>query len=122
MSFNQSSLLHQWTHISICFHWCALKTDCQLELLVCAIFGRFDSDHEPNRDKKENEHFIKDYNLSSQSVILSKMINQNEAGWKNLDRVWDLLHKEVKLIDYIQTKLTTFVAFNPLPEEIRQRH
>lgn len=60
---------------------------------------------EVNVEENGNEHFTKDYELYTKSVILSDMKNGKEASWKNLEKVWQLLQNEQKFIDYIQTEV-----------------
>ena len=41
-----------------------------------------------NVDKPENEHFIKDYGLTTQSVVLAK-----GGDFRNLDQIWTLVRQ-----------------------------
>jgi hypothetical protein len=38
-----------------------------------------------NIDEGENRHFVKDYQLVSRAVVISKMENGKEIKWKNFD-------------------------------------
>ena len=40
-----------------------------------------------NTDKPENQHYARDYNLNTKSVVVSKIRDGAEAEWKNLSRV-----------------------------------
>lgn len=62
-----------------------------------------------NLDEGDHEHFVKDYGLSFQSVVLSKIENGKEKEWKRLDKVWEILHEETKLIEYIQEEIHTVI-------------
>ena len=57
-----------------------------------------------NIDEKSNNHFIRDYNLSSKSVIVQKISDENDkaAEWKNLDKIWLLTGNKKKFIKYIR--------------------
>lgn len=62
-----------------------------------------------NIDEKANEHFVNDYNLSAQSVIVSEVNNGKEKRWKNLDQVWTLLGDEGQLREYIQKEIRGYL-------------
>ena len=55
-----------------------------------------------NVETPETQHFIADYRLSSQSVILSQIKNGQQVGWQNLQQVWYLLGNEEEFIAYVQ--------------------
>ena len=60
-------------------------------------------------DKKGNQHFINDYKLINQAVILVKYINGKAAKWKNCKKVWDYVDNESKLSRYISNEITGFI-------------
>jgi hypothetical protein len=62
-----------------------------------------------NFEKEGNEHFAKDYQLFSQSLILSRQHDGQETEWRNLDQIWQLVGNKEKFIDYVQTELGNFV-------------
>ncbi|MBF0375981.1 MAG: hypothetical protein HQK72_00685 [Desulfamplus sp.] len=62
-----------------------------------------------NIDKKENEHFFKDYSLKFQSVVISDVRDGKEKRWKNLDQVWKLLKEEWDLREYIQKEIRLYI-------------
>jgi len=55
-----------------------------------------------NVETPETRHFIADYRLSSQSVILSQIKNGKQVAWQNLQQVWYLLGNEEEFIAYVQ--------------------
>lgn len=57
-----------------------------------------------NIEKKENEHFIKDYNLYTKSVIISLIKDGKEASYKNLEKIWEYLKDENKFFNYIKVE------------------
>lgn len=61
-----------------------------------------------NVDEKDNEHFVNDYGLSVQSVVLSQVVNGKEKRWKNLDRIWTLLEDQGQLWEYFQKEIQSF--------------
>lgn len=62
-----------------------------------------------NVDEKENTHFVKDYQLFTKSVILSKVVDGKEVEWKNLDKVWDLLYDQNEFYKYIEQETRKFL-------------
>ncbi len=62
-----------------------------------------------NIDDKENEHFIKDYDLYMQAVILSKIVDDKEIMNINLDKIWDLVENKEKYYLYIEQEIKEFM-------------
>ena len=62
-----------------------------------------------NIEEKGNEHFVDDYKLTTQSVIVSEVSNGKEQRWKNLDQVWTLLEYEAQLREYIQKEIKGYL-------------
>jgi hypothetical protein len=44
-----------------------------------------------NFDDEVNRHFVNDYKLYSQSLILSRVRGGKEVAWANLDKIWTLV-------------------------------
>ncbi|MCJ7729637.1 MAG: nitrophenyl compound nitroreductase subunit ArsF family protein [Sedimentisphaerales bacterium] len=63
-----------------------------------------------NVDTPSNEHFVKDYELVTKSVILSRMVDGRQVGWKNLDQIWDLVSDKDKYLAYIRDSVSAFAA------------
>ena len=62
-----------------------------------------------NTDEPENEHFIKDYQLYTKSLVLSNIENGKQTKWKNLDKVWELLRNKEGFLQYVQTETRAFL-------------
>ena len=65
-----------------------------------------------NIDKKDNAHFVEDYGLYTKSVVLSKIRNNKEVEYKNLEKVWEYLDDEGKFLNYIKEEVEKFIADN----------
>jgi hypothetical protein len=63
-----------------------------------------------NVDMAGNEHFVKDYELVTKSVILSRTVNGQQVAWKNLDQIWQLVMDKDKYIQYISDSIMAFAA------------
>lgn len=62
-----------------------------------------------NVEEKGNEHFIKDYQLFTKSVVLSLVKDGKETKSKNLDKVWQYLGNKGKFMDYVKTETESFL-------------
>ncbi len=62
-----------------------------------------------NLDRSENEHFVKDFQLVSRTVVLAREANGKILQWKNLDQVWLLAHQTDKFKAYIKGELEKFL-------------
>jgi hypothetical protein len=63
-----------------------------------------------NVDVPDNEHFVRDYRLTTKAVVLSRLSGGRQANWKNLDRIWDLVGDKDKYIQYICNGIREFLA------------
>lgn len=62
-----------------------------------------------NVEKKENQHFINDYQLYTKSVVLSLVRDGKEMKFKNLEKVWQLLRNKDKFYKYIKEETQGFL-------------
>ena len=62
-----------------------------------------------NTDKSENEHFIKDFQLTNRSVVLVRSKEDKPEKWKNLDRIWLLVRKKEAFQSYIREEIQIFM-------------
>lgn len=62
-----------------------------------------------NFEVKGNEHFAKDYQLYSQSLIVSKVRDGKETEWKSLDKIWTLVGNKDRFISYVRSEVKDFI-------------
>lgn len=62
-----------------------------------------------NVEERSNEHFAKDYQLFTKSLILSFVKDGKEVKSKNLDKIWEYAHNKEKFIDYVADELGKFL-------------
>ncbi len=62
-----------------------------------------------NIEQKGNEHFEDDYKLTTQSLVLVKLVDGKQADWKNLTSVWDLIDNHEKFVKYVQEELSRYI-------------
>lgn len=58
-----------------------------------------------NVEENGNEHFTDYYKLYTKSVIVSIHKDTSESAWKNLDKIWQLVHDEQKYRQYIRDEV-----------------
>jgi len=62
-----------------------------------------------NIDEPENRHFIDDYGLSSQSLVIVEYRDGRQVRWKNLEKVWTLLDSEKEFLPYVQDGVSSYL-------------
>ena len=56
-----------------------------------------------NVEDKGNEHYTKDYQLYTKSLILSLVKEGKETKWINLDKIWEYVGTKEIFIDYVKS-------------------
>lgn len=62
-----------------------------------------------NVEKKENEHFIKDYQLYTKSLIISLVKDNKEVKFHNLTRIWEFLGNKQKFFEYVRDEIAEYL-------------
>ena len=62
-----------------------------------------------NVETPGNEHFLKDYDQTGQSVVVSDIREGREARWKDLVYVWDLLSQEPEFRSYVRDEVREYL-------------
>jgi hypothetical protein len=63
-----------------------------------------------NLDEPQNRHFIQDYQLFTKSIVLVRYQNGMQAGWKNLDQIWNLVGDKASFQTYIAAEMKAFMG------------
>jgi len=63
-----------------------------------------------NVEEPENRHFIADYKLFSQSLVLVEIRDGRQVRWRNLEKVWTLFNFEREFIPYVQGGVSDFLG------------
>jgi hypothetical protein len=63
-----------------------------------------------NFEEKEHKHFVEDYQLYAQSLVLSKVQNGEEVDWRNLKDIWKLVGDKDTFIAYVDDELRAFMS------------
>ena len=56
-----------------------------------------------NVEDKGNEHYVKDYQLYTKSLILSLVNDGKQIKWNNLDKIWEYVGNKQRFIDYVKS-------------------
>jgi len=59
-----------------------------------------------NVDERANEHFVKDYQLFTRSLVL--VDGSDPKRFKNLERVWQLVRDKPAFLKYVQDEVRAF--------------
>lgn len=54
-----------------------------------------------NVEEPANEHFVKDYGLTTRQIILSDVVDGKEKRWKDLFRIWELVKDKQAYTNYV---------------------
>lgn len=63
-----------------------------------------------NYETPENEHFVKDFELVSPTVVLVRRENGEQRDWQNLARVWELVGDQPTFLSYVQDEVAKMLA------------
>lgn len=63
-----------------------------------------------NVDKKENEHFVKEYGLYTKSVVLSLVKGGTEVKHADLDKIWEYVRDKKKFKEYVSGEIKKFLS------------
>jgi hypothetical protein len=58
-----------------------------------------------NVEQPGNEHFVKDYQLYTKSIVIVKTKDGKPAGYKNLKEIWELVRHKPAFVEYIQDEV-----------------
>ena len=62
-----------------------------------------------NVDEPGNEHYVMDFELTTRSVVLERVVNGESAECKNLDRVWELVKDKSAFREYIMNETRSYL-------------
>lgn len=63
-----------------------------------------------NTDEKGNEHFVKDYELYTKSLIVIDLKDGVRRDWENLQKVWEYSGSQEKFFAYVQGEVRGHLA------------
>ncbi len=63
-----------------------------------------------NFDEPRNEHFLTDYNLGFQALVLVEMKDGKESGYKDLNDIWELVDAKAEYFEYVKSEIDSVLA------------
>lgn len=62
-----------------------------------------------NVEEDGNEHFVKDFNLYTKSLVIVEMQDGKIVRWKNLPKVWELIGNKPAFLKYVDDEVTAYL-------------
>jgi len=62
-----------------------------------------------NREVPPNEHFVQDYGLYSQALIIIDSIPGQSAEWKNLEAIWEHAHDKPAFMEFVRAEVDQYL-------------
>lgn len=66
--------------------------------------------HAVNVDDEDKKHFVDDYDLSTQTLIVAEFSGGKQSRWKNLDKVWELLDNDTYFRQYVEDEIRAWLS------------
>lgn len=63
-----------------------------------------------NMETPETEHFVKDFQLVTKSLVLVEYKDGKVIRWKNLPDIWKLVRNDAAFIDYVRKETEAFLG------------
>jgi len=63
-----------------------------------------------NCDEPINQHYVKDYKLTSKTVVISHRRDDKEMEWKDMEKVWDLLDEPAAFRAYLAEPIRQYLG------------
>ncbi len=63
-----------------------------------------------NVDEPRNEHFVEEYELSTNAVVLAAEHGGERTEWKKLGEVWDLVGDKQSFLEYVRRETEQFLG------------
>ena len=65
-----------------------------------------------NVESKGNEHYVKDYQLYTKSLVLSLTKDGKEIRSRNLDKIWEYVPNKDRYENYVRDEVAAFLKEN----------
>jgi hypothetical protein len=56
-----------------------------------------------------NEHFVNDFELTSNALVMIKLDGGEQTDWKSLDRIWELVGNEGEFKTYVRDEAQNYL-------------
>jgi hypothetical protein len=61
-------------------------------------------------DEPANRHYLKDYQLTTKAVVISRRSDGRETVWKDMEDVWDLVDDETAFRAYLAEQIREYLG------------
>lgn len=61
-----------------------------------------------NVEEPESEHFVRDFQLASRSVVVAELEGGRTVRWENLPLIWELVGDKDEFMDYVQREVRAY--------------
>ncbi|WP_103134593.1 nitrophenyl compound nitroreductase subunit ArsF family protein [Mesotoga sp. B105.6.4] len=65
-----------------------------------------------NIDLPENYHYLEDYIIMYNTLVIQEFIDDKPGEWKELWHAWELSEKKAQYIEYIRNEIASFLEVN----------
>lgn len=62
-----------------------------------------------NKDEEPNKHFVADYDLYSQTLIVIDSTKGQPSRWKNLEKIWELVGDQAEFSTYVRNEVASYL-------------
>ncbi|MBU0984521.1 MAG: hypothetical protein KKA42_11660 [candidate division Zixibacteria bacterium] len=62
-----------------------------------------------NYDEPGNEHYLDDFEMTNQSVVITRVDGGQITDWSNLSQIWELVGDEAEFTAYVQGEFKAFM-------------
>lgn len=63
-----------------------------------------------NVEEPGNEHFTKDFQIYTKSLVIVDTIDGKQKQWKNLAKVWELLYDKDGFVKYVRDEINSYLG------------
>jgi hypothetical protein len=60
-------------------------------------------------DEEPNKHFVADYDLYSQTLIVIDSTKGQPSHWKNLEKIWELVGDQGEFSAYVRNEVDSYL-------------
>lgn len=62
-----------------------------------------------NLEEPENEHYMKDFSIELQNLVITKKVDGKIQEWKNLEKVWEYISDLNKFRKYVEDEIREYL-------------
>ena len=66
-----------------------------------------------NFDERQNEHYLRDYELTTSSLVFVDMRGGEQKSWKTIEEVWALVSDKAALMAFVQSEARAYLESKP---------